>query len=128
MVRSKIKMKVKSRKKTKMSSYKKKQELKIILNKLYSVIPCKSNDRLRSTDVVFKAVQYINQVHKKVAEEKGIEALHRIQQIARKKALKQFMSMKIGAKSLPQVSKLFSTLKNFLLNIDSYNKFVFNVL
>ena len=128
MVRSKIKMKVKSRKKTKMSSYKKKQELKTILNKLYSVIPCKSNDRLRSTDVVFKAVQYINQVHKKVAEEKGIEALHRIQQIARKKAFMQFMSMKIGAKSLPQVSKLFLTLKYFLISIKSVNEFIYYVL
>ena len=63
--------------------------------KLNQIIPsygCKN--RVESSDVVLKAVKYINQLHKKVATEKGVEAMQQIQENARIQARRQLMTMK----------------------------------
>ena len=113
MVRSKIKMKIKNRKHNQISSNNNKQEIKSLLNKLNSVVPCKTKGRLKSTDVVFKAVQHINRLHKKIAEEKGVEALHHVQKNARIKALKKFKAMNTETRMLPEVSKRQLILKHY---------------
>ena len=88
---------------------KKKQELKHLLDKLNAVTPsCNENKNVKSTDVVFKAVEYINQLHKKIAEKKGAENLLEIQKNARNKAIQQLMSIKSKTKDVSQVKyKLF---------------------
>ena len=85
-------------------SIKKKEELKHLLSQLNAVTPiCNKNNKVKSTDVVFKAVEYINQLHRKIAEKKGLEALQQIQKNARNKAIQQLMSMKNKTKNISQV-------------------------
>ena len=87
---------------------KKKQELKYLISKLNAVTPvCNKNKSIKSSDVVFKAVEYINQLHKKIAEKKGVENLLEIQKNARNKAIQQLMSMKNKTQN---VSKVISCL------------------
>ena len=82
-------------KSTKKRFIKKKQELKYLLHKLNRVSQvCNEKTSFKSTDVVFKAVKYINQLHKKIAEKKGLEELQQIQENARNKAIQQLMSIK----------------------------------
>ena len=80
---------------------KKKSEIRSLYNQLNAVLPSfDDQDHVCGTDVVFKAVQYINQLHRRVANERGVEALQQIQNNARKIALQQFMAMRaVSAKS-----------------------------
>ena len=73
-----------------------KQELKILYNQLNKAVPSvNDHDHVCGTDVVLKAVQYINQLHRRVANERGVEALKQIQNNARKIALQHYMAMKV---------------------------------
>ena len=74
---------------------KKKSEIRSLYNQLNAVLPSfDDQDHVCGTDVVFKAVQYINQLHRRVANERGVEALQQIQNNARKIAVQQLMAMK----------------------------------
>ena len=85
---------MKSRKVNRRTS-KKKQEIRSLYNQLNAVLPSfDDQDLVCGTDVVFKAVQYINQLHRRVANERGVEALQQIQNNAKKIALQQHMEMK----------------------------------
>ena len=85
---------------------KKKSEIRSLYNQLNKVLPSfNDQDLVCGTDVVFKAVQYINQLHRRVANERGVEALQQIQNNARKIALQQLMAMK--TQKLNDVSKMF---------------------
>ena len=87
-------------------SLKKKSEIRSLYNQLNAVLPSfNDQDLVCGTDVVFKAVQYINQLHRRVANERGVEALQQIQNNARKIALQQLMAMK--AQKFNEVSKSF---------------------
>ena len=81
--------------KTKRKTLKKKQEIKSLYNQLNKVLPSFDNqNHVCGTDVVLKAVQYINQLHRRVANERGVEVLKQIQNNARKIALRQHFAMK----------------------------------
>ena len=77
------------------TNMKKKQEIKSLYNKLNAVLPSfDDQDHVCGADVVFKAVQYINLLHRRVTNERGVEALQQIQNNASKIALQQLMAMK----------------------------------
>ena len=82
---------------------KNKQEMRGLYSELKAVLPS-CGDQVCGTDVVIKAVQYINQLHRRVAVEKGVKTLQQIQKNARKLALQQFVAMK--AQTI-EVSKMF---------------------
>ena len=71
---------------------KNKQEMRNLYNELNAVLPS-CGDQVCGTDVVLKAVQYINQLHRRVAAERGVKALQQIQNDARKIALQQLVAM-----------------------------------
>ena len=74
---------------------KRKQEIKSLYSQLNKVLPSFDNqNHVCGTDVVLKAVQYINQLHRRVANERGVEVLQQIQNNARKIALQQHIAMK----------------------------------
>ena len=74
---------------------KSKQEIRSLYNQLNAVLPSfDDQDLVCGTDVVFKAVQYINQLHRRVANERGVKALQQIQNKARSIALRQFIAMR----------------------------------
>ena len=86
----------------------KKQEIRFLYNQLNKVLPSfDDQDLVCGTDVVFKAVQYINQLHRRVANERGVETLEQIQNNARNTALQQLMTMK--AQKLNEVNIKFKT-------------------
>ena len=96
----------KSRKSMKIKSLKKKQELDHLFNQLNELLPsCSDKNHVQGSDVVLKAAQYINQIHRKVAEQKGAEALQKIQESARTKAHQQLMAMKKKTGNFNEVSK-----------------------
>ena len=86
---------LKSKKTIKIKSLKKKQELNHLFNELNELLPsCSDKNHVKSSNVVLRAVKYIYQLHRKVAEENGVEALHQIQENARIQARRQLMTMK----------------------------------
>merc|ERR1719427_2226468 len=72
---------------------KRKQEIRNLYKQLNNVLPC-FEDRVCGAEVVLKAVQYIDQMHRRVAAERGFKALQQIQNNAKKIALKQLMMIK----------------------------------
>ena len=83
------------------TNLKKKQEIRCLYNQLNKVLPSfDDQDLICGTDVVFKAVQHINQLHRRVANERGVEALQQIQNKAREIAFQQFMAMKAKSAKL----------------------------
>ena len=111
-------------------SSKKKSEIRSLYNQLNAVLPSFDNqDLVCGTDVVFKAVQYINQLHRRVANERGVEALQQIQNNARKIALQQLMEMKAQ-----KLNKVSIKLKKYILTVEKvyvrhnfYNNFNFKI-
>merc|ERR1712096_199109 len=71
---------------------KRKQEIRNLYKQLNKVLPC-FEDRVCGAEVVLKAVQYIDQLHRRVAAERGVKTLQKIQNNARKIALQQLMVM-----------------------------------
>ena len=109
-------------KSTKKRFIKKKQELSYLLSKLNEVTPiCKKKNNFKSTDVVFQAVKYINQLHKKIADKKGLKALQQIQKNASNKAIQQLMSMKNKAKNVSQVKNIFLLIITKIMFINDIN-------
>ena len=87
-------------------------------NQLNAVLPsfydqdlvCSTDkDLVCGTDVIFKAVQYINQLHRRVANERGVEALQQIQNNARKIALQKLNKMKAAKNEVFYSIKLFKS-------------------
>ena len=94
---------VKSQKAKKRTS-ENKQEMKSLYNQLSKVLHSVDDQgHVCGIDVVLKAVQYINQLHRRVANERGVEALQQIQNNAKKIALQHLMEM--NAQKLNEVSK-----------------------
>merc|ERR1712096_210845 len=79
----------------KIKKVKRNEELRSLYDELSTVLPSFGDQgRVCGTDVVLKAVQYIDQLHRRVADQRGVQALQKIQQNARNIALQQLMAMK----------------------------------
>merc|ERR1712183_1014649 len=76
----------------------KKDELKTLFTELGAMVPsCKDTPSSSGLNVVLKSVDYINQLHRQVAAERGIAALQEIQNNARQVALQQMMKKRRAA-------------------------------
>ena len=90
----------------KIKKVKRNEELRSLYDEMSTVLPSFGDQgRVCGTDVVLKAVQYIDQLHRRVADERGAGALQKIQQNARNIALQQLMAMK--------ASQQFNKVSNF---------------
>ena len=86
---------------------KNKQEMRNLYSELNAVLPS-CGDQVCGTDVVLKAVRYINQLHRRVAAERGVKALQQIQNNARKIALQQLVATKAQTmEKTVEVSEMF---------------------
>merc|ERR1712183_141681 len=97
----------KTMKRIKIKKVKRNEELRNLYDELSTVLPSfGAQGRVCGTDVVLKAVQYIDQLHRRVADERGVQALQNIQQNAKNIALQQLLAMK--AQTSQQFNKIDS--------------------
>ena len=88
---------------------KNKQEIRNLYNELNAVLPsCRDHHVCGTDQIVLKAVQYINQLHRRVAAEMGVKALLKIQTNAKRIAFQQLMAMKAQTmETNNEVNKMF---------------------